>query len=215
MTVLRAYSRILALALLLAGGRDASAQAAARAVPKAPAPAMGAKVLPAPYVALPSGTEYQYSNFTNRVTRSRGWQTWFVDARNRPGLHVGLFILDDPRQPSQFDATALGKLWPLVVGNRTSVTLHRPDGTEEIWDIAVSDTATIRVPLGEVFTYHVRAAQKASILKRGTPGYANLYEFWYAPAWGAVVRLSFAGAAGPAQGRTQTDQIVFIKRPAR
>jgi hypothetical protein len=215
MTVPRTFSRILALGLLLAGGRDATAQAAARALPQAPATTVAPKALPAPYVALPAGTEYQYSNFTNRVTRSRGWQTWFVDSRNRPGLHVGLFILDDPRQPSQFDASELGKLWPLAVGNRTSVKLHRPDGTEEVWDLAVSDTATISVPLGEVFTYHVRAVQKASILKRGTAGYANLYEFWYAPAWGAVVRLSFAGAAGPAQGRTQTDQIVFIKRPAR
>jgi hypothetical protein len=214
MTALRTFSRTLALGLLLAGGRDASAQAAARALPQAPAKAES-KALPAPYVALPAGTEYQYSNFTNRVTRSRGWQTWFVDALDRPGLHVGFFILDDPRRPSQFDSSALGKLWPLVVGNQTSVMLHRPDGTEEVWDIAVSDTATISVPLGEAFTYHVRAVQKSSIVKRGTQGYANLYEFWYAPAWGAVVRLSFAGAAGPAQGRTQTDQIVFIKRPTR
>ena len=215
MTVLRTFSSLLALSLVLPGGRLALAQTAAPVVPPARVPAAPSKAIPAPYVALPAGTEYQYSNFTNRVTRSDGWHTWFVDARNRPGLHVGFFILDDPRQPSRFDAAALDKLWPLVVGNRTSVTLHRPDGTEEVWDIAVSDTATIGVPLGEVFTYHVRAVQKASILKRGTPGYANLYEFWYAPAWGAVVRLSFAGAAGPAQGRTQADQIVFIKRPAR
>jgi len=215
MTALRTLSRVFTLAPLLAAGQSAAGQAAARALPQAPAAAVTPKILPAPYVALPAGTEYQYSTFTNRVTRSKGWQTWFVDARNRPGLHIGLFILDDPRQPSRFDSRDLENLWPLAIGKETSVKLHRPDGTEEIWEIAVSDTSTIKVPLGEVFIYHVRAIQKASILKRGNPAYANLYEFWYAPAWGAVVRLSFAGAAGPAQGRSQTDQIVFIKRPAR
>jgi len=207
---------ILALLAVMLGGADAVAAQSTSVTAARDSAARSAKTKPllaAPYVALPRGTEYEYSTFTNRITRSSGWKSWFVDAHGRPGLHVALFINDDPKQPSKIDERELAKLWPLEIGNVVKTRLERDDGTAEEWQIAVSDTATIKVPLGSVFTYHVRAAQKASVLKRGTSPYANLYEFWYAPAWGAIVRVKFAGAMGPSQGRTQADQIVFIRRP--
>src|SRR5687768_12812815 len=106
------------------------------ALPALAARGVAQPLAPAAYKPPAAGTRYVFSTIAHTVMETRGWRTFFTDARGRPGAYVGMFIPDNPEAPLTVDERALAKLWPLRIGSSAQISTRRAP-LEWRWKITV------------------------------------------------------------------------------
>lgn len=169
---------------------------------------------PAPYVPPPVGTVYRYSGFTNTVLAADGWRVRFADQKGREGLRVGVFITDDPKQPSTIDSAALAKLWPLRTGTQT-IVLARRNRDVARWLFKVVGQQFVGVPAGTFQAYVVQAVVRPEELKDPRNQTTIGFTWWYAPTINAVVRFETTYFSGAATGHAVASSLEAVEAPGQ
>lgn len=203
-----------ALSVLLLGSSLSSAPAQGTGTPKVRKEPAGKAALPAaPYVSPAVGTRYVYTNFTNVVTKTDGWRTWFDDPKRGPIVMIARLIPENAKVPLAIpDSHALKRLWPLRLG--TNIVFHTSRGEEQQqWNLVVSDTETVTVPAGRFLTYRIDGTENSTLTRNPDMAVTNMTTWWYAPAPAAVVRVKFVQARGPRQGGVARNELLRIERP--
>ncbi len=168
---------------------------------------------PAPFVKPPPGTVLTYTGgVTQRVDSVNGMRVVFSDGRGQPGATVGLFVIDNPRNPRTVDTQKLEAFWPLRLGRETVVELTRG---QERWQVAlrVVGAEKVTVPAGTYLTYVIEGAQAPKLVKNPrTP--TTVTTWWYSPELGAVVRFATTTNGGPlAAGAVRRHELLTIRGP--
>lgn len=165
----------------------------------------------APYVSQEPGTVYHYAGVTNTITAVDGWRTRFTDNAGREGSRVGLFISENPAQPTQVDSADLAALWPLRVGKETEMKVNRGD---EVWryEFRVTGTQKVTVPAGEFDTFVVQAVETPELVRDPAKSYSAMYTWWYAPEIGNVVKFKTSYLSGPPAGRVYESELEKVER---
>jgi hypothetical protein len=162
------------------------------------------------YGALQPGTTYNYTGVSNTITSVDGWRTRFTDSQGREGSRVALFLSEDPRNPMQVDSAQLASLWPLRVGNETSLEVQRGP---EVWtyEFRVTGTQKVTVPAGEFDTFVVQAVESPRLVRDPASAFTAMYTWWYSPGVRNVVKFRTSYLAGPATGRQIESELESIE----
>ena len=168
---------------------------------------------PAPFVNPVPGATLLYSGgLTQTIDSVRGIRTFFTDNAHNQGATVGLFIIDNPKNPRTVDEKALNAFWPLKLGNKATVAISQG---QERWEttLRVVGADSVKLPAGKFATYVVEGVQAPKLVKNPkTPTIVTTW--WYSPALGAVARFATTVSAGsPNAGKIRRFELLNIRAP--
>lgn len=189
---------------------------AALTVTTAPGTASAAEEIPGAFKAPAVGTVAEFTDFKFIVREVNGIDIEYEGRRlGEDFLGKGAFrdygwflsVAASPRDKPRFDASRLDVLYPLRVGDTSSVRLQVGTRAWKI-DYEIARTETIIVPAGTFFAFVIEAAWS---------GVGNSYRLvktnWYAPEVGLIVKSDRKITGGTGFGKERHYELVRLLDP--